>query len=116
MAGPTSCQQSPSITATPAAHAGGSLACASSLAASSRLDSSKVVPGRIVKPTAQPPGPSREVEDLPGADHQTLLDSIARLLALLPDDTGVLPGHMDPTTLGLERRTNPFIRARAYGG
>jgi hydroxyacylglutathione hydrolase len=47
--------------------------------------------------------------DLPGADHQTLMDSIARLLDTLPDETGVLPGHMDPTTLGVERRTNPFL-------
>jgi glyoxylase-like metal-dependent hydrolase (beta-lactamase superfamily II) len=48
--------------------------------------------------------------DLPGADHQTLMDSIARLLQLLPDETGVLPGHGDPTSLGAERRTNPFLR------
>ena len=30
--------------------------------------------------------------------------SIATLLDTLPDETGVLPGHMDPTTLGRERR------------
>ncbi len=41
------------------------------------------------------------------------MDSIARLLETLPDDTGVLPGHMDPTTLGQERRTNPFLRELA---
>jgi hydroxyacylglutathione hydrolase len=51
--------------------------------------------------------------DLPGADHQTLLRSIATLLETLPDETGVLPGHMDPTTLGQERRTNPFLRELA---
>ena len=51
--------------------------------------------------------------DLPGSDHQTLMDSIARLLDTLPDDTGVLPGHMEPTSLGVERQTNPFLRELA---
>ncbi len=48
--------------------------------------------------------------DLPGCDHATLMASIAMLLDTLPDETGVLPGHMEPTTLGQERRTNPFLR------
>ncbi|MBE2316574.1 MBL fold metallo-hydrolase [Solirubrobacter sp. CPCC 204708] len=48
--------------------------------------------------------------DLPGCDHDTLMRSIQKLLDTLPDDTGVLPGHMDPTTLGQERRSNPFLR------
>jgi hydroxyacylglutathione hydrolase len=47
--------------------------------------------------------------DLPGGDYATLLDSIARLLHALPDDTRVLPGHMGETTLGRERATNPFL-------
>jgi len=47
--------------------------------------------------------------DLPGGDHQRLLQSIAELLEALPDETDVLPGHMGPTTLGAERRTNPFL-------
>jgi glyoxylase-like metal-dependent hydrolase (beta-lactamase superfamily II) len=51
--------------------------------------------------------------DLPGADHATLLRSIATLLDTLPEDTNVLPGHMGPTTLGQERRTNPFLRELA---
>jgi len=51
--------------------------------------------------------------DLPGCDHQTLMDSIGRLLETLPDETGVLPGHMDPTTLGRERQSNPFLRELA---
>jgi hydroxyacylglutathione hydrolase len=33
------------------------------------------------------------------------------LLERLPDDTRVLPGHMGTTTLGAERRTNPFLQA-----
>ncbi len=51
--------------------------------------------------------------DLPGGDHATLLDSIAKLLAALPDDTRVLPGHMGETTLGRERATNPFLHELA---
>jgi glyoxylase-like metal-dependent hydrolase (beta-lactamase superfamily II) len=51
--------------------------------------------------------------DLPGADHATLLASIQRLLDSLPDDTGVLPGHMEPTTLGRERLSNPFLNELA---
>jgi hydroxyacylglutathione hydrolase len=51
--------------------------------------------------------------DLPGCDHATLMASIAMLLETLPDETGVLPGHMEPTTLGAERRTNPFLRELA---
>jgi hydroxyacylglutathione hydrolase len=47
--------------------------------------------------------------DLPGGDHQRLLQSIGELLEALPDETNVLPGHMAPTTLGAERRTNPFL-------
>ena len=47
--------------------------------------------------------------DLPGGNHQTLLDSIATLLNTLPDETRVLPGHMGTTTLGRERATNPFL-------
>jgi glyoxylase-like metal-dependent hydrolase (beta-lactamase superfamily II) len=51
--------------------------------------------------------------DLPGADHQTLMDSIARLLETLPDGTGVLPGHMEPPPLGAVRQTHPFLRDHA---
>ena len=51
--------------------------------------------------------------DLPGCDHATLMRSIQTLLDTLPDDTGVLPGHNDPTTLGQERRSNPFLQALA---
>jgi hydroxyacylglutathione hydrolase len=51
--------------------------------------------------------------DLPGADHATLMASIATLLDTLPDDTRVLPGHMGTTTLGRERASNPFLRELA---
>lgn len=48
--------------------------------------------------------------DLPGCNHDLLMASIQKLLDTLPDDTGILPGHMDPTTLGRERQSNPFLR------
>ena len=46
--------------------------------------------------------------DLPGGDHQAMLRSLARTLTL-PDDTLVLPGHGQQTTIGAERATNPFL-------
>jgi hydroxyacylglutathione hydrolase len=51
--------------------------------------------------------------DLPGADHATLMASIAELLERFDDDTKVHPGHMGLTTLGRERATNPFLQALA---
>jgi hydroxyacylglutathione hydrolase len=51
--------------------------------------------------------------DLPGADHATLMASIAALLERFDDETPVHPGHMGLTTLGRERATNPFLQALA---
>lgn len=48
--------------------------------------------------------------DLPFGDHQTLLRSIAGLLAAYPDEARVFPGHMGVTTLGAERASNPFLQ------
>jgi hydroxyacylglutathione hydrolase len=48
--------------------------------------------------------------DLPGGDHATLLRSLSTLLDTLPGETTVAPGHMGPTTLERERRTNPFLQ------
>ena len=48
--------------------------------------------------------------DLPGGNHQQLLQSIARELLTLPDETVVYPGHGPATTVGAERRSNPFLR------
>lgn len=47
--------------------------------------------------------------DLPGGDHQTLLDSIRRELFTLPDDFTVHPGHGPSTTIGFEKEHNPFL-------
>lgn len=48
--------------------------------------------------------------DLPGADHATLIRSIFDKLLSLGDDTQVLPGHGEATTIGAERRSNPFLQ------
>jgi hydroxyacylglutathione hydrolase len=53
--------------------------------------------------------------DLPGGDWGTLLGSITTLVESLPEDTRVYPGHMGLTTLGAERRTNPFLAELAQG-
>jgi hydroxyacylglutathione hydrolase len=46
--------------------------------------------------------------DLPGGNHNTLVDSIHKKLFILPDEVTVYPGHGDETTIGVEKRTNPF--------
>lgn len=48
--------------------------------------------------------------DLPGGNGRTLLESIKRRLYTLPDDTLVYPGHGPTTTIGQEKRRNPFVR------
>lgn len=47
--------------------------------------------------------------DLPGGDLDTLLASIRNVLFAFPDDTPVHSGHGPDTTIGVERRTNPFL-------
>ncbi len=47
--------------------------------------------------------------DFPGCSHRQLIDSIKRKLMSLPDDTIVYPGHGPPTTIGEEKRGNPFL-------
>jgi len=47
--------------------------------------------------------------DLPGGSGRDLLGSIVRKLLVLDDDTVVLPGHGDKSTIGFERRANPFL-------
>lgn len=48
--------------------------------------------------------------DLPGGDHMTLLNSIQTKLFVLPDEVKVYSGHGDSTTVGFEKRNNPFLR------
>lgn len=47
--------------------------------------------------------------DLPGGDYQTLLRSIRDELLSLPDPTTLYPGHGPATTVGRERKANPFL-------
>jgi len=49
--------------------------------------------------------------DLPGGDLTTLLNSIRKVLFAFPDDTVVYSGHGERTTIGIEKRTNPFLIA-----
>ena len=48
--------------------------------------------------------------DLPGGNSEQILESIESRLLALPDETRVLPGHGPMTTIGAERRKNPFLR------
>jgi glyoxylase-like metal-dependent hydrolase (beta-lactamase superfamily II) len=48
--------------------------------------------------------------DLPGGDFKILEQSIKTKLYTLPDDVVVYPGHGEPTTIGKERRSNPFVQ------
>ncbi len=47
--------------------------------------------------------------DLPGGNHDTLLNSIRQKLFVLPDGTKVYNGHGQPTTIGHEKQHNPFL-------
>lgn len=48
--------------------------------------------------------------DFPGGDFDTLINSIQQKLFVLPEETKVYPGHMGPTTIGIEKQHNPFCR------
>lgn len=48
--------------------------------------------------------------DFPGCSYEQLLESIHTQLLTLPDDTIVLAGHGSQTTIGEERRNNPFLQ------
>ncbi len=48
--------------------------------------------------------------DLPGGSHQTLINSIRQKLFVLPDEVRVYPGHGQSTTIGFEKRNNPFLQ------
>ena len=47
--------------------------------------------------------------DLPGGSYNGLIRSIQKKLLVYPDNTEVFPGHGPPTTIGYERRHNPFL-------
>jgi hydroxyacylglutathione hydrolase len=47
--------------------------------------------------------------DFPGSNARQLIANIRRNLLTLPDDTAVYAGHGPPTTIGIERKSNPFL-------
>jgi hydroxyacylglutathione hydrolase len=47
--------------------------------------------------------------DLQGGDYDTIIRTLNTTLAALPEETTVLPGHMQETTIGAEKATNPFF-------
>lgn len=47
--------------------------------------------------------------DFPGSSYEKIMSSIREKLLSLPDDTRVYPGHGPWTTIGIERRENPFL-------
>jgi hydroxyacylglutathione hydrolase len=47
--------------------------------------------------------------DFPGGSMETLLQSVKDKVFTLPSETRILPGHMDATVVGWEKRTNPFL-------
>jgi glyoxylase-like metal-dependent hydrolase (beta-lactamase superfamily II) len=49
--------------------------------------------------------------DLPGGNSGQIIDSIQSRLLTLPDETKVLTGHGPATTIGAERRSNPFLQS-----
>lgn len=51
--------------------------------------------------------------DLPGGSYESMLTSLATKVLTLDDDVVVLPGHGPQTTVGRERRTNPFLAEAA---
>jgi glyoxylase-like metal-dependent hydrolase (beta-lactamase superfamily II) len=53
--------------------------------------------------------------DLPGGNFDQIMDSIGSRLLTLPDTTKVLPGHGPMTTIGRERKSNPFLRGIQAG-
>ena len=48
--------------------------------------------------------------DLPGGDQATMLRTLQDIVLALPDDTALLPGHGDQTTMAAERAQNPYLQ------
>jgi glyoxylase-like metal-dependent hydrolase (beta-lactamase superfamily II) len=52
--------------------------------------------------------------DFPGGNYQTLIESINKQILSLPDDITCYPGHGPATTVGNERRSNPFLAGQRF--
>jgi glyoxylase-like metal-dependent hydrolase (beta-lactamase superfamily II) len=81
-------------------------------------------PGGVCLQIAEGEGPGKDLfvgdtlfagsigrTDLPGGDHATLIASIKTVLFAFGDDARVYPGHGPATTIGQERRSNPFLQS-----
>jgi len=53
--------------------------------------------------------------DFPGGDHDTLIRAIREQLFTLGDEVQFIPGHGPMSTIGEERRSNPFVADKRYG-
>jgi hydroxyacylglutathione hydrolase len=51
--------------------------------------------------------------DLPGGSLRTLVNSVKEKIWVLPDETKILPGHGPPTSVGFEKKVNPFVSLEA---
>lgn len=49
--------------------------------------------------------------DLPGGDMTVLMNTIREKIYTLPEETVIHPGHGNPTSVGYEKRSNPFVKA-----
>ncbi|MFH1699259.1 MAG: MBL fold metallo-hydrolase [Candidatus Zixiibacteriota bacterium] len=52
--------------------------------------------------------------DFPGCSHEQLINSIKTKLLILPDETVCYPGHGPATSIGFERKCNPFLTGGGY--
>ncbi|MDA0315484.1 MAG: MBL fold metallo-hydrolase [Bacteroidetes bacterium] len=52
--------------------------------------------------------------DLPGGDPSLLLEKIKSQLFVLPEETLIFPGHGPETSIGYEKKNNPFVGLKAY--
>ena len=49
--------------------------------------------------------------DLPGGDLEQMRITLRRIVETFPDETVLLPGHGEPTTVGAEKLHNPYLQA-----
>ena len=52
--------------------------------------------------------------DLPGGDHNIILESIEKICKTFPENTIIFPGHGDPTNLKIEKSSNPFFPGKQF--
>jgi hydroxyacylglutathione hydrolase len=52
--------------------------------------------------------------DFPGGDYDQIIDSIQKKVMVLPNETKVYCGHGPATTVGFERKANPFLQGRRF--